>query len=501
MSLVNRKLPRSLFVAILAFMLSLGGVLNAPSAQAAITSADVYVECGTQNDGSARVYVQNVMPVGESYSIVRQYENGLSSVDYVPNGVSTSIPLFGPYGQPLGPEGDDVDGVVVGLVATDMTEFAGVTFNRDPACGVRPNRPPVVSNVSASGARYDDPIFVPFSTSNAYDPDDDALSYSVTSAPAHGSAQFVPLSDELESMYPDATAVVAYYPDGTYLGDEIMTYQVDDGRGGTSSATLTVAVGDSTPVTAAAPTFVAPTRPSMVGKVTVPVMAGVRYSLESATLNVSSAAGTYSLPAGSVAKVKAYATQPGTSLVGTKSWQATFRTFLKVVTTNTSGNRVYNKVRVANPNSFGVWFRHGDFTAPSTKQDARIWIAAGSTVYVPTARKVLDWTASNESDWTDASQLATHQIRATGKIVADCVGTRNYVRVYMNNVGSTMTVEYSYSIRSHAFTNIWVGAGKTATRTQTRYNIKPGNRMVLYVKTPAGTKVLWRSTAPSGCSN
>jgi hypothetical protein len=71
-------------------------------------------------------------------------------------------------------------------------------------------------------------------TLQASDPDGDALTYSVTTPPTHGS---------LSGTSPNLT----YTPNAGFIGGDSFVFQVDDGNGGTDSATVSITV-DATSV-------------------------------------------------------------------------------------------------------------------------------------------------------------------------------------------------------------------------------------------------------------
>ena len=70
---------------------------------------------------------------------------------------------------------------------------------------------------------------------NDTDPDGDPLSIQSVSVPAHGAATIV-------------AGKVVYTPSATYVGPDSFTYTIDDGHGGTSSATVTVDVQNRNPI-------------------------------------------------------------------------------------------------------------------------------------------------------------------------------------------------------------------------------------------------------------
>ena len=90
------------------------------------------------------------------------------------------------------------------------------------------NHPPVANDDSASTTQ-DTPVTVSVLT-NDTDPDNDLLTVSGTSTPAHGSTVV------------NAGATVTYTPDTGYSGPDSFTYDVSDGNGGTASATVSITV-------------------------------------------------------------------------------------------------------------------------------------------------------------------------------------------------------------------------------------------------------------------
>lgn len=71
---------------------------------------------------------------------------------------------------------------------------------------------------------------------NDHDPGGDPLTVTGTSNPAHGSVNVM------------ADGAIRYYPNGTFTGTEVFTYDLADGRGDTDRATVTVQV-DPAPTT------------------------------------------------------------------------------------------------------------------------------------------------------------------------------------------------------------------------------------------------------------
>ena len=96
-----------------------------------------------------------------------------------------------------------------------------------PVC----NRPPVADSQTVM-TDEDTPVTI---TLTGSDPDGQPLTFTIVTPPAHGSLG--PLTS------PTATSVqVVYTPALDYNGPDAFTFQVDDGNGGTSTATVTLSV-------------------------------------------------------------------------------------------------------------------------------------------------------------------------------------------------------------------------------------------------------------------
>jgi len=500
MSLVIHQRLRSSFMVAVAFVISVSGiVLMASPVYAAQVTADVTVQCNPAQDGSATVYVENVSPQ-QPYRIHMAYDTGYTGfsawiTDYA---APADEPVFGPYGDPIGGEGDDAESVTVTITTNGADPSVSLTFDRNPQCGARPNRPPVVQSLSANGTRYDETIVVP--VTGAYDPDGDILTWSsfrITGAPNHGTAQVTPPTAD----YPGAKALIAYHPDTTFVGDEFMTYQASDGRGGVASATATVTVRDSTPVTATAPTFVEPTRQHTSGQVVVPTQSGVRYQVGS----VNDASGmTIDVPQGESVTVNAFATQSGTTLVGTKSWQHEFTYLLEVANKDVQQRDYINRVRVTNSNAFGVWFNYGvSDDSGRMLPDGRVWIEPSSSAFVRTPRRMLMWNGDGET-WSDeGGKTRTTQIRPRGRIIFRCRGHHRTAVFAFSNKASTARVTFVIDIGRQQWGQT-LRAGRSFRDLYSNQPwIRPGRRVVVKAYAPDhavfGTHRLARAKVPRTC--
>jgi len=95
------------------------------------------------------------------------------------------------------------------------------------------NRPPVANNDSAT-TTPNTPVTVNV-LANDSDPDNDPLTVTGVATPAHGTAV----------VNPDNT--ITYTSATDYAGPDSFTYAITDGKGGTASATVSIAVSSATP--------------------------------------------------------------------------------------------------------------------------------------------------------------------------------------------------------------------------------------------------------------
>lgn len=120
----------------------------------------------------------------------------------------------------------------ISLAVADVGDGAMDTSVFIKADSLHANHAPTANAVSASG-RHDSPIPVNLSGS---DPDSDALTYQVTTAPSHG---------QLSGLAPDLT----YTPDAGYSGPDEFRYVVSDGSLTSDPATVSLNIAAPVPPT------------------------------------------------------------------------------------------------------------------------------------------------------------------------------------------------------------------------------------------------------------
>jgi VCBS repeat-containing protein/CshA-type fibril repeat protein len=157
----------------------------------------------------------------------------------------TALPLtFSATGLPPGLMIDPVTGVITGTLQNDASVAGPYVINVTASApgGVSATVPVVLNVSNPVPVAQDDGVATainsPVSISplaNDADPDGDALTVSVATAPAYGTVV----------ANPDGT--FTYTPSSGYTGSDSFTYQVSDGQGGFDTATVTIAVGVPNP--------------------------------------------------------------------------------------------------------------------------------------------------------------------------------------------------------------------------------------------------------------
>ena len=147
---------------------------------------------------------------------------------------------------------DPLTGVISGTITNDASQTNGgvytATITADDGNGGTvtqtvtfnvSNPGPVAANDSAS-TQEDTPVNIPV-LANDSDPDGDPLT--VTSADAQNGTVVI-----------EADGTITYTPNTNFNGTDTITYEISDGNGGTSIATVSITVSDvnDTPVTAGA---------------------------------------------------------------------------------------------------------------------------------------------------------------------------------------------------------------------------------------------------------
>ena len=125
-------------------------------------------------------------------------------------------------GRTLAAVADDIDRVArAGTFDIGADEFTSTG-------AIAVNRPPVANADTATTARTK-PIRITV-LANDSDPDGDPLTVTATTRPAHGSVVI------------NADRTITYTPSARFYGTDTFRYTVSDGRGGTTTATVTVTV-------------------------------------------------------------------------------------------------------------------------------------------------------------------------------------------------------------------------------------------------------------------
>lgn len=175
---------------------------------------------GTQNSaivGTARATDANNDPL--QYALSTQAAHGIATLGS--SGQFTYTPAANWYGQD-----SFVFGVSDGRGGSDTGR---ITLNVQPP--VTTDRPPVAANDSAS-AKDTQPVIINV-LANDSDPDGDLLAVTSTTRPARGTVTI------------NANGSLTYTPTAPYSGTDAFQYTVSDGKGGTDSATVTVALSQT----------------------------------------------------------------------------------------------------------------------------------------------------------------------------------------------------------------------------------------------------------------
>ena len=197
----------------------------------------IVMEAGAGNLGSvayeAAVGAKSVQGMGDN----PPYSYQLSSISSVQAVVASSAGMAGVNGGwpaiygTNGASGSTLrfaidEDVLADSERAHITErVAYVAFGTATPVG-ETNQDPT-ANAQSVSTSYQTPLNI---TLTASDPDEDTLSYQITTSPAHGALS-------------GAMPTVVYTPNGGYSGPDTFTFQVNDGRGGTDSAQVSITVG------------------------------------------------------------------------------------------------------------------------------------------------------------------------------------------------------------------------------------------------------------------
>ncbi|HEY2322159.1 MAG TPA: tandem-95 repeat protein [Thermoanaerobaculia bacterium] len=162
--------------------------------------------------------VGDVRPIGSTAGVPAA-QQGTISLTYCTT-LSTSGTSFPANGSPVG---------VFPTTAQSCSPAAPSLPNGDtlPTC----NTPPVANNTSAT-TNEDNSVTV---TMTATDADGDSLTFTILTPPAHGTL------GAIFNQTP-TSAQVTYSPNANYNGSDSFTFQADDGKGGTSTGTVTITI-------------------------------------------------------------------------------------------------------------------------------------------------------------------------------------------------------------------------------------------------------------------
>ncbi|WP_246578909.1 Ig-like domain-containing protein [Cohnella xylanilytica] len=192
----------------------------------------------TPNNASKTGTVVGMDPEGDSLTYTKGSDPQHGTVTVDPDGTWTYVPEPG-Y---VGPDSftvivdDGKGGTIASTITIDVT---------DPVVPVPPNQPPTVPDYNAT-TRKNSPIT---EVVEGMDSDGDPLTYKKGSDPQHGTV----------TVDPDGTWT--YTPEPGYVGEDSFTVVVDDGKGGTTTATITIGVTDPGTTTPPPETPEPPTEP------------------------------------------------------------------------------------------------------------------------------------------------------------------------------------------------------------------------------------------------
>ena len=211
----------------------------------AARTQDILAGGTTLTVSAADGVLPNDVPVGaapiEAEYVPGSADSGLTVVDVDPGG-SFEVKFDDLDPCKGGPASDGVYSFDYRLYDAWILSDPGV-FTKPVATvsvkAVNCNQDPTVSDASVT-ATEDTALSIPVTAS---DPDSDALTYTLTSAPSYGSLAGLPGSATTTPPTLSYTPQAQKYNDGTRL--DTFEIQVDDGKGGTDTATFTV---DTKPV-------------------------------------------------------------------------------------------------------------------------------------------------------------------------------------------------------------------------------------------------------------
>ncbi len=205
----------------------------------------------TISDGTATstatvtVTVENAAPTAADLTAATDYDTPVT-IDWAPKAADANndpLTIIGTTQPGHGTASVDGDGKLVYEPDTSWSGPDTFEYTVGDGRGGEITAKVTVTVANAAPIAGDDPVSaesnVPTTLTvlaNDADPNGDPLTVTITTMPTHGTA----------SVNPDGT--IAYTPTAGYLGPDSLEYTITDGKGGTATALVTIAVLNSAPV-------------------------------------------------------------------------------------------------------------------------------------------------------------------------------------------------------------------------------------------------------------
>jgi hypothetical protein len=163
-------------------------------------------------------------------------DDHMATIDWSDGGAPEQIPLSRAGGDDLIVAGHSfAGGIVPATVRINVTDDDGGSAVAEASVVTAPpNQPPTVRDQAAT-TRQGEAVTVSVATS---DPDDALVTYEIAAPPAHGSATLVSSGPSVAAL----GAEIRYIPESTFTGSDSFVMRVDDSRGASATATVTITV-------------------------------------------------------------------------------------------------------------------------------------------------------------------------------------------------------------------------------------------------------------------